>query len=51
MQPSSKHDQIFRHNMKKLDLKHTDLLRCLHTKYASYDANSKLRARLAFYQL
>ncbi len=28
--------------------KGTDLLRCLHTKYASYDANSKLRARLAF---
>jgi len=28
--------------------KGTDLLRCLHIKCASYDANSKLRARLAF---
>ena len=28
--------------------KGTNLLRCLHTKCASYDSNSKLRAKLAF---
>ena len=31
--------------------KGTDLLRCLHTKCASYDSNSKLRAKLAFEEI
>ena len=29
----------------------TNLFRCLHTKCASYDSNSKLRAKLAFEEI